>query len=65
MHGIEWLIVALPLIGLFAVLSEIIRRDPDMLLDIVLDSEAFARAKPAPPEPAERAAPSDRPTVRA
>ena len=57
MHGVEWLIVSLPLVGLFALVSEIVIRDPGALLEIVLDSEACARATPAPPEPAETTAP--------
>jgi hypothetical protein len=58
MHGVvEWLIASLPLVGLVALLSEIVIRDPDALLEIALDSEAFARATPAPPESAETTAP--------
>jgi hypothetical protein len=57
MHGIEWLIASLPLVGLVAVLAEIMIRDPNAILEIALNSEAFARAKTTPAEPAERVAP--------
>jgi hypothetical protein len=48
MHGIEWIIASLPVVGLVALLAEITTRDPYALLDILLDCEAFARAKEAP-----------------
>lgn len=58
MHGVEWLIVLVPLVSLCALVSEIVIRDPDALLEIALDSEAFARATPALSEPDEMTAPT-------
>ena len=44
MHGIESFLVWLPFFGLVAVVGEIVLRDPNILFEIVSDSEAFARA---------------------
>ena len=48
MHGIEWLFASLPLVGLVAVLAEVVLRDPHALLEMASDTEAFARAKAVP-----------------
>ncbi|MDF2765357.1 MAG: hypothetical protein K0S81_2351 [Rhodospirillales bacterium] len=57
MHAIAWLIASLLLIGLVSVVAEILIRDPGTLLDLLLDSEEFARKKAAPAEPARSAEP--------
>jgi hypothetical protein len=57
MHAIGWPIASFLLIGLVAVVAEILIRDPGTLLDLLLDSEEFARKKAAPAEPARSAEP--------
>ena len=45
MHGIVGFFVWLPFVGLVAVVGEIVLRDPNVLFEIMSDTEAFARAK--------------------
>ena len=48
MHAVRWFFIAIPFAGLAWVIVEAIIRDRRALLEMALDSEAFARA-PVPP----------------
>ena len=63
MHAIGWLVASFLLIGSVAVVAEILIRDPGTLLDLLLDSEEFARKKAAPAQPVARPESADAPPL--
>jgi hypothetical protein len=48
MQAARWFFISLPFVGLAWVIAEIMIRNRHALVEMVIDSEAFARA-PAPP----------------
>jgi hypothetical protein len=63
MHAIGWLVASFLLIGSVAVVAEILIRDPGTLLDLLLDSEEFARKNAAPAQPVARSESADAPPL--
>jgi hypothetical protein len=56
MYAVRWFFISLPFVGLAWIIAEMMVRNHQALLEIALDSEAFARA-PVPPVRAEKELP--------